>query len=169
MSNSMYVAAVPPIIRSLSNLRAILEKAAAYAEAKKIDPSVLINARLYPDMFPLSRQVQLASDVAKGAASRLAGLEPPKYEDNESTFPELLARLDKTIALLEYCKPEQVDGSEDKTIVLPMHDKTVTFTGSSYLHDFVLPNIYFHVTTVYAILRHNGVEIGKKDFLGNIY
>ena len=169
MSNSMYVAAVPPIIRSLSNLRAILEKAAAYAEAKKIDPSVLINARLYPDMFPLSRQVQLASDVAKGAASRLAGLDPPKYEDNESTFPELLARLDKTIALLEYCKPEQVDGSEDKTIVLPMHDKTVTFTGSSYLHDFVLPNIYFHVTTVYAILRHNGVEIGKKDFLGNIY
>ena len=169
MSNSMYVAAVPPIIRSLSNLRAILEKAAAYAEAKKIDPSVLINARLYPDMFPLSRQVQLASDVAKGAASRLAGLEPPKYEDNESTFPELLARLDKTIALLEYCKPEQVDGSEDKTIVLPMHDKTVTFTGSSYLHDFVLPNVYFHVTTVYAILRHNGVEIGKKDFLGNIY
>jgi hypothetical protein len=165
----MYVAAVPPIIRSLSNLRAILEKAAAYAEAKKIDPSVLINARLYPDMFPLSRQVQLASDVAKGAASRLAGLEPPKYEDNESTFPELLARLDKTIALLEYCKPEQVDGSEDKTIVLPMHDKTVTFTGSSYLHDFVLPNVYFHVTTVYAILRHNGVEIGKKDFLGNIY
>ena len=169
MSKSMYVAAVPPIIRSLSNLRAILEKAAAYAEAKKIDPSVLINARLYPDMFPLSRQVQLASDVAKGAASRLAGLEPPKYEDNESTFPELLARLDKTIALLEYCKPEQVDGSEDKTIVLPMHDKTVTFTGLSYLHDFVLPNVYFHVTTVYAILRHNGVEIGKKDFLGNIY
>ena len=169
MSNSMYVASVPPIIRSLTNLRAILEKAAAYAEAKKIDPSVLINARLYPDMFPLSRQVQIASDVAKGAVSRLAGLEPPKYEDNESTFPELLARLDKTIELLESCKPEQVDGSEDKTIVLPMHDKTVIFTGSSYLHDFVLPNVYFHVTTVYAILRHNGVEIGKKDFLGNIY
>ena len=169
MSNSMYVAAVPPITRSLSNLRAILEKAAAYAEAKKIDPAVLINARLYPDMFPLSRQVQIASDVAKGAVSRLAGLEPPKYEDNESTFPELLARLDKTIALLASCKPEQLDGSEDKTIVLPMHDKTVTFTGASYLHDFVLPNVYFHVTTVYAILRHNGVEIGKKDFLGNIY
>ena len=169
MSNSMYVASVPPIIRSLTNLRTILEKAAAHAEAKKIDPSVLVNARLYPDMFPLSRQVQIATDVAKGAVSRLAGLEPPKYEDNESTFPELVARLDKTIALLEACKPEQIDGSEDKTIALPMHDKTVTFTGTSYLHDFVLPNVYFHVTTVYAILRHNGVEIGKHDFLGNIY
>jgi len=169
MSNFMYVASVPPIIRSLTNLRSILEKAAAHAEAKKIDPSVLINARLYPDMFPLSRQVQIATDVAKGAVSRLAGLEPPKYEDNESTFPELLARLDKTVALLESCKPEQVDGSEDKTITLPMHDRTVTFKGLPYLFDFVLPNVYFHVTTVYAILRHNGVEIGKKDFLGNIY
>jgi uncharacterized protein len=169
MSNFMYVASVPPIIRSLTNLRSILEKAVAYAEVKKIDPSVLINARLYPDMFPLSRQVQIATDVAKGGASRLAGLEPPKYEDNESTFPELLARLDKTIALLESFKPEQIDGSEDKTIILPMHDKTVTFKGLPYLLDFVLPNVYFHVTTAYAILRHNGMEIGKKDFLGNIY
>lgn len=169
MSISMYVASVPPIIRSLTNLRAILEKAIAHAEAKKIDPSVLVNARLYPDMFPLSRQVQIATDVAKGAASRLAGLEPPKFDDNESTFPELLARLDKTIALLESCKPEQIDGSEDRTITLPMHDRTVTFQGLPYLFDFVLPNVYFHATTVYAILRHNGVEIGKKDFLGNIY
>ena len=169
MSNFMYVSSVPPIVRSLTNLRSILEKAVAYAEAKKIDPSVLINARLYPDMFPLSRQVQIATDVAKGAVSRLAGLDPPKYEDNESTFPELLARLDKTIALLESFKPEQIDGSEDKTIILPMHEKTVTFKGLPYLLDFVLPNVYFHVTTTYAILRHNGVEIGKKDFLGNIY
>ncbi len=168
MSISMYVATVPPIIRSLNNLWAILEKAAAHAEAKKIDPSVLINARLYPDMFPLSRQIQIATDVAKGAASRLAGLEPPKFEDNESTFPELLARLDKTIALLESFGPDQINGSEDKTIVLPMHDRTITFTGLAYLFDFVLPNVYFHVTTAYAILRHNGVEIGKKDFLGNI-
>jgi hypothetical protein len=120
-------------------------------------------------MFPLSRQVQIATDVAKGAVSRLAGLDPPKYEDNESTFPELLARLDKTLALLESCKPEQLNGSEDKTIALPMHDKTITFKGLSYLYDFVLPNVYFHVTTVYAILRHNGVEIGKQDFLGKIY
>jgi hypothetical protein len=169
MSNFMYVATVPPIVRSLSNLRNILEKAAAHAEAKKIDPSVLINARLYPDMFALSRQVQIATDVAKGAVSRLAGLEPPKYEDNEATFPELLARLDKTIALLESFSPAQIDGSEDKTITLPMHDKTATFTGINYLLDFVLPNVYFHVTTTYAILRHNGVEIGKNDFLGDIY
>ena len=169
MSNFMYAATVPPIIRSLTNLRSILEKAFVYAEAKKIDPSILLNARLYPDMFPLSRQVQIATDVGKGAVSRLAGLEPPKYEDNEMTFPELLARLDKTIALLESFKPEQIDGSEDKTIILPMHDRTVTFKGLPYLLDFVLPNVFFHVTTAYAILRHNGVEIGKKDFLGNIY
>ena len=166
MSNFMYVSSVPPIIHSLTNLRSILEKAVAYAETKKIDPSILINARLYPDMFPLSRQVQIATDVAKGAVSRLAGLEPPKYEDSESSFPELLARLDETIALLESFKPEQINGSEDKAIILPMHDKTVTFKGLPYLLDFVLPNVYFHVTTAYAILRHNGVEIGKKDFLG---
>jgi len=164
----MYTASVPPIIRSLTNLRSILEKAMTYAEAKKIDPSVLVNARLYPDMFPLSRQVQIATDVAKGAVSRLAGTEPPKYEDNEATFPELLARVDKTIALLESFKPEQIDGSEDRTIALPMHDRTVNFKGLPYLLDFVLPNVYFHVATVYAILRHNGLEIGKRDFLGSI-
>ena len=168
MSNFMYAATVPPIIRSLTNLRSILEKAEAYAETKKIDPSVLLNARLYPDMFPLSRQVQIATDVGKGAVSRLAGLEPPKYEDNEMTFPELLARLDKTISLLESIRPEQIDGSQDRIITLPMHDRTITFKGLPYLLDFVLPNVYFHVTTAYAILRHNGVEIGKKDFLGNI-
>lgn len=168
MSISMYLASIPPILRALTNLRAILEKAAAHAEARKIEPSVLINARLYPDMFPLSRQVQIATDNAKGAASRLAGTEPPKYEDNESTFPELVARIDKTIALLETFKPGQIDGSEDKTITLPMHDRTLTFKGMPYLLDYVLPNIYFHVTTAYDILRHNGVEIGKKDFLGKI-
>ncbi|MGZ5071437.1 MAG: DUF1993 domain-containing protein [Methylobacter sp.] len=170
MSNSlsMYAISIPPIIRSLSNLRSILEKAVVYAEAKKINPSVLVNARLYPDMYPLSRQIQIATDVAKGAASRLAGLEPPKFEDNESTFPELLERIDKTLALLESIKPEQIDGSENRTITLPMHDKTINFKGLPYLLDFVLPNVYFHVTTAYAILRHNGMEIGKKDFLGDI-
>ena len=168
MSISMYLASVPPILRALTNLRAILEKAATHAEAKKIAPSVLVNARLYPDMFPLSRQVQTATDTAKGAVSRLAGMEPPKYEDNESTFPELVARIDKTIALLETFKPEQIDGSEDKTITLPMHDRALTFKGMPYLLDYVLPNIYFHVTTAYAILRHSGVEIGKQDFLGKI-
>lgn len=168
MSHSMYVVSVPPMVRSLTNLRAILEKAAAHAEARKFDPAVLINARLYPDMFPLSRQVQIATDVAKGAVSRLSGQEPPKYEDNEASFPELIARIDKTIALLESCKPEQIDGSEQKTISLPMHDRTIEFQGLKYLTDFVLPNVYFHVTTAFAILRHNGVEIGKKDFLGQI-
>ena len=168
MSISMYLASVPPILRALTNLRASLEKAAAHAEAKKIDPLVLVNARLYPDMYPLSRQVQIATDNAKGAASRLAGMEPPKYEDNESTFPELVARIDKTIALLETFKPEQIDGSEDKTITLPMRDRTLTFKGMPYLLDYVLPTIYFHVTTAYAILRHNGVEIGKRDFMGKI-
>ena len=168
MSSFMYAASIPPLIKSLTNLRAILEKAATYAEAKKIDPAVLISARLYPDMYPLSRQVQIATDVAKGAASRLAGLEPPKYDDNEATFPELLARIDKTVALLKSFAPEKIDGSEQKTILLPRHDRVTEFTGLAYLTDFVLPNLYFHVTTAYAILRHNGLEIGKKDFLGNI-
>jgi len=168
MSISMYLASVPPFLRALTNLRSILEKAAAHAEAKKIAPSVLLNARLYPDMFPLSRQIQMATDNAKGAASRLAGMEPPKYDDNESTFQELVTRIDKTIVLLGTIKPEQIDGSEDKTITLPMHDRTLTFKGIPYLLDYVLPNFYFHVITAYAILRHNGVEIGKQDFLGKI-
>lgn len=166
MTISMYQASVPPMIKTLSNLRNLLEKAATHTEAKKIDPAVLINARLYPDMFPLSRQVQIATDMAKGAASRLAGNEVPKYEDNEATFPELVARLDKTIALLQTFKPESIDGSEDNIITLPMRDRTLTFKGLAYLLDYVLPNVYFHTTTAYAILRHNGVEIGKKDFLG---
>jgi hypothetical protein len=169
MSNFIYLATIPTIIRSLTNLRTILEKADAHAESKKIDPSVLINARLYPDMYPLSRQVQIATDVAKGGASRLAGLEPPKYDDTETSFADLFARLDKTIALLASFQPEQYDDAEKTIIVLPMHDKTVTFEGLPYLLDFVLPNVYFHVTTAYAILRHNGVELSKQDFLGNIY
>jgi hypothetical protein len=168
MSISMYQASVPPIIRALTNLRVILEKAAAHAEARKIEPSVLVSARLYPDMYPLSRQVQIATDMAKGGASRLAGKEIPKYEDNESTFPELMARLDKTIALLETLKPDEIDGSEEKTITLQLHERTLTFKGQQYLLDYVLPNVYFHATTAYAILRHNGVEIGKKDFIGKI-
>ena len=168
MSISMYQASVPPMIHTLSNLRAILKIADGFVEAKKIAPSVLINARLYPDMLPFSRQVQIAADIAKRGTCRLAGVEPPKYEDNVSTFPELMARLDKSIALLETFKPEQIDGTEDKTINLPMHDKTLTFKGLPFLLDYVMPNVYFHVTTAYAILRHNGVEVGKQDFLGNI-
>lgn len=168
MTLSMYQASIPPMIRGLTNLRAILEKAAAHAAVRKIDPSVLIGMRLAPDMFPLSRQVQIASDTAKGAGARLSGIQPPKYEDSEATFPELVARVDKTIAFLETIKPEQVDGSEDRTVVLPLRDGSMTFQGMPYLLCFVLPNFYFHTTTAYAILRHAGVEIGKEDFLGKI-
>jgi uncharacterized protein len=166
MMISMYLASVPPIVRSLTNLRAVLEKAAAQAEAKKIDPAVLLAARLYPDMFALARQVQIATDNAKGVAARLAGLEPPKYEDNEATFPELIARIDKTVAYLETFKPEQIDGSEETTITLPLRSTTLSLLGLPYLIEFVLPNFYFHVTVAYAILRHCGVDIGKQDFLG---
>lgn len=168
MPISMYAASIPPLRRSLANLKTLVEKAAAHAEAKKIDPSAITGMRLYPDMFPFSRQVQIATDTAKGTASRLAGVEAPKYEDNESTFAELIARLDKTIAYLDSFKPAQIDGSEDKTITLPLPSGALTFTGTSYLINFALPNLYFHVTAAYAILRHCGVEIGKMDFLGKV-
>lgn len=164
----MYTITIPPIVRSLTQLRHILEKATHYAEAKRIDPSILVNARLYPDMYPLKRQVQIASDVSKGAVSRLAGQEPPKFEDVENSFPELIERIDKTLAHINTLTAEQIDGSESNTILLPRHDRTSTFTGLTYVTDFVLPNVYFHVTTTYAILRHNGLEIGKKDYLGDV-
>ena len=166
MTISMYQASVPVITRSLTNLCTLLEKATAHAEVNKIDPLVLMNARLFPDMFPLIRQVQIATDMAKGGASRLAGAEVPKYEDNESSFAELIARINKTIALLETFKPAQINGSEDRDITVPMRDRSLNFKGLPYLLDYVLPNIYFHVTTTYAILRHNGVVLGKGDFLG---
>jgi len=163
---SMYQASVPIFTRILNNLSAILQKAAEYAEARKIDPAVLINSRLYPDMFAFARQVQIATDTAKGAASRLAGLEPPKYEDNEASLPELDARIRKTVAFLEGFTPTQIDGSEERVITLKSHDKEVSYPGLYYLMNSALPNFFFHVTTAYDILRHNGVEIGKKDFLG---
>ena len=166
MTISMYQASVPPLVRSLTNLAAILEKGAAHAEAKKIDPSVLIGTRLYPDMFPLSRQVQIASDVARRGAARLAGLEAPKIEDNETTFPELIARLQETTSYLETLTPDMIDGSEEKSISLPVGKDTMNFKGMPYLLYFILPNVYFHVTTAYDILRHCGVELGKMDFLG---
>lgn len=166
MQISMYQASVPRFIHMLGNLAAILEKAAAHAEAKKIDPAVLVNARLFPDMFPLARQVQIATDGAKGCAARLAGLEPPRYEDNEASLPELSARLRKTIDYLASFKPEHIDGSEERIVTMKFRDGTKTFVGLPYLLDYVLPNFYFHVTTAYAILRHNGVELGKQDYLG---
>jgi hypothetical protein len=163
---SMHQASVPVFVRALNNLAAILEKAAAYAEAKKIDPAALINFRLYPDMLPLSKQVQIASDSAKGGVARLAGSEPPKYEDNEASIPELVARLRKTVSYLESIKPEQIDGSEDKTVTWKTQTSTRTMQGMPYLLSHVTPNVYFHVTTAYGILRHCGLEIGKQDFLG---
>jgi hypothetical protein len=166
MTISMYQASVPSLIRSLNNLAAILEKGAAHAEAKKIDPVVLINSRLYPDMFPLGRQVQIASDIARRGAARLAGLEAPKLEDNETTFAELIDRLHKTTAHLATLTPEQIDGSEETSITLPVGRDTMTFEGLPYLLYFILPNVYFHVTTTYDILRHCGVELGKGDYLG---
>lgn len=166
MSLSMYQASVPVFIHSLNNLSGILKKAEAHAAAKKIDPAVLVSARLYPDMFPFTRQIQLASDAAKGCAARLAGQEPPSFPDNEQTLPELQARLDKTVVFLQTLKATQVDGSEDRAIELKMRDRTLQLKGQAYLLGFSMPNFFFHVTTAYAILRHNGVEIGKKDFLG---
>ncbi len=166
MTITMYQASVPSLIRSLNNLVAILEKGEAHAEAKKIDPAVLINSRLYLDMFPLVRQVQIASDIARKGAARLAGLEAPTNEDDETTFPELIARLGQTTAYLETLTPDQIDGSEEKSITLPVGKDTMTFKGLPFLLYFILPNVYFHVTTAYDILRHCGVELGKLDYLG---
>ena len=166
MNISMYQASVPVFIRMLDNLAAILEKAAAHAEARKIDPAVLVASRLYPDMFPLVKQVQIASDAAKGGAARLAQMEPPAYEDNEATLADLVARLGKTVAFLRTIKAEQVDGSEDRTVTWKTRTATKEMQGMPYLLNHVLPNLYFHVATAYAILRHNGVEIGKGDYLG---
>jgi hypothetical protein len=167
MQASMYQATVPVFTNVLTNLLAVLKKGEAFAVAKKIDPSVLVNSRLAPDMFPLNRQIQIATDQAKGCVSRLAGLEPPKYEDNEQTFPELYARLEKTIAYIQTIKPAQLDGTEQKKVELKQRDGSVrTFQGINYVLDYTHPNFYFHVTTAYNILRHNGVEVGKGDFMG---
>ena len=166
MTISMYQASAPRLANSLNNLAAILDKAAAHAEAKKIDPSVLLQSRLYPDMLPLLRQVQIASDNAKGAVARLAGVEVPKYEDTEETIVDLKQRLAKTIDFVSSVKPAQIDGSEEKDIHLKLGPREVTFKGMQYLLGFALPNFYFHVVTAYDILRHNGVEIGKRDFIG---
>jgi len=166
MQISMYEASVPMFLHSLQALRAILEKAAAHAEQKKFDTLVLANSRLFPDMLPLINQIQIASDAAKGAAARLAAIEPPKFEDNEKTFAELLARIDKTIDFLTSVKPDQFAGSEDRTVTIKVRQTTHSLTGLKYLRHWAIPNFFFHVTTAYNLLRHNGVEIGKADFLG---
>ena len=162
---AMYDASVTTITRALTNLIHVLEKGAAHAEAKKIEPSVLIGSRLYPDMFPLSKQVQTASDVAKIGTSRLAQAEPPKWEDNEKTFPELVERVRKTVDYLKTLKPEQFDDGS-RMVTFPTQKEPRTWPGSRYLYQSVLPNVFFHCATTYDLLRHNGVELGKADFLG---
>ena len=166
MSFSLTDTLVPTINRSLKNLSVILEKGAAFAEKKQIDGVVLTGARLAPDMFPLSRQVQIATDISKGAVARLSGSEIPKYEDTETTFPELQARVEKTLRFVNGIDEAKFKDGDRREIVLNTRRGDLKFTGQTYITDFVLPNVYFHVTTTYAILRHNGVEVGKTDFLG---
>ncbi len=166
MSLSMYQASIPVFISILGNLSEILTKAEAYAAAKKIEPTVLIQSRLAADMFPLARQVQIATDGVKGCAARLSGTEIPSYPDTETTFPQLQERIAKTVKFLKTFKPEQIDGSEDKAIALKVGGNELSFKGQVYLLSFVNPNFFFHVTAAYAILRHIGVEIGKMDYLG---
>lgn len=166
MKITMYDACVPPGIRVMTALAAILEKGAAQAAARKIDGAVFVNARLAPDMFPLSRQVQIASDTAKAGASRLAGLEPPSWADDEQTLPELISRARKTAAFLESFKPGQFEGAEDRTVAWKSRAGEWSMPGLPYVFNYVLPNLHFHCTVAYAILRHNGVELGKFDYLG---
>ena len=166
MAISMYQASAPRFAHALKSLSAILGKAQAHCEARKIDPLVLTGSRLYPDMFALARQVQIACDSAKGAVARLAGVEIPKHEDTEKSFEELQARIAKTLDFIAGVKAAQVDGSEDKEIIIKLRGKDTSFKGMPYLLGFAWPNFYFHVTTAYNILRHNGVELGKSDFLG---
>ncbi len=165
MSISMYESTVPFLLRFLRNLDSWLDKAQAHADAKKFDSAVLVRSRLAPDMLDLARQVQIASDNAKGCVARLTGAEAPKYEDNETTLAELKERIAKTSAYVASFKPEQFEGSETRDILLKFPSVTFEFKGKDYVLKFVIPNILFHVTTAYGILRHNGVEIGKADFL----
>jgi uncharacterized protein len=168
MPVSLYDVSIPIFTLSLNNLAAILDKAANHAEAKKVDPKALPAARLIVDMLPLSAQIQIACDTAKGAAARLAGVDVPKHEDTESTLPELKARVAKTLEFIKSIKPEQLQGAETREIILQFPQNTLKFTGMNYLTNFVLPNFFFHLTMAYALLRKNGVELGKRDFLGPI-
>ncbi len=168
MSLSMYEAAFPPVIRTLGSLSAILDKTAAHCEAHNIDPSALMHYRLAPDMFALPRQFQIAADHAKGMAARLAGLDMPSYPDTESTLEELKGRLIKTIMFIRSVPQSEIEGSEGRHIKLKLKDTELTFTGRDYVFGFVLPNFYFHAATAYNLLRHAGVALGKRDFLGAV-
>jgi uncharacterized protein len=166
MAISMYQASVPAFLQMLSSLSAILDKAEAFAMERKIDPAVLLGWRLAPDMFALARQVQIATDHAKGCCARLAGVEVPKYPDDEATFADLRARIARTVDFVQGFEAGDIDGSEQRDITLTAGSRELRFKGQQYLVSFALPNFYFHVTTAYAILRACGVPIGKRDFLG---
>jgi len=168
VSLSLLEVSIAPLTLGLTNLSSLLDKAASHAEAKKVDPKVLADARIIADMFPLKRQVQIACDTAKGAAARLAGVEIPKHEDSESTIVELKERIAKTLDFVASLKAEQINAGEAREIVLQFPRQTLKFTGTEYVTKFVLPNFYFHVMAAYAILRQNGVDIGKNDYLGKI-
>jgi hypothetical protein len=167
MAISMYQASTPRFAHVLNNLTGMLDKAAAHCEARKIDPAALTAFRLYPDMLPFTRQVQIACDSAKGAVARLAGVEIPRHEDTEQTFAELKQRIAKTLDFIQSVKAAQIDGSEEREVVIKLRGQDTGFKGRQYLLSFAWPNFYFHVTTAYDILRHNGVELGKRDFIGN--
>lgn len=167
MTISMYQASVPRFANILGNLSNILDKAQAHVDARKIEGTTLTSYRLFPDMLPMSVQVQIACDTAKGAVARLAGVPIPVDEDKETTLAELKARVEKTIGFIKSVSAAQIDGTEDKEVIITRRDKKTRYTGMQFLLGHAIPNFYFHVTTTYNILRHNGVEIGKRDFLGN--
>lgn len=166
MTISMYQASVPRIVNMLNSLNHILDKAQTHVESKKWNQAALTQFRLYPDMLPLTKQVQIASDTAKGVMARLAGVESPVYADDEETIAQLKERVNKTIAYVQGFTAAQIDGTEDKDIVTKRGDKETHYKGMQFLLGHAMPNLYFHITTTYAILRHNGVEIGKRDYLG---
>jgi hypothetical protein len=166
MSLSMYQASVPAFLQMLGGLSGVLAKAEADAAARKIDQAVLLDYRLAPDMFPLIRQIRIAADFAKSCPARLAGVEVPSYPDDETSFAELRARIEKTIAFVHGFEPEAIDGSEEREIAITVGGRPMTFKGQEYLVNFVLPNFYFHTTVAYAILRHCGVPLGKRDYMG---
>ena len=166
MKISMHTMVVDQCAHMLGNLSKLLDKGVAYAEAKKFDSTVLVNARLAPDMFPLAKQVQIACDMVKNGAARLAGQEAPKFDDNEQTVDELKARIAKTIDYVKSLPANAFDGSEDRDVKIPLPNRTLEFKGLDYLRQFLLPNFFFHISMAYALLRHNGVDIGKRDFLG---
>jgi len=168
MQAPMYVFSVPVFVKTLGNLSAILAKGEAYAEQKKFEPAILLNMRLAPDMFPLLRQVRIACDFAKGASARLAGEEPPQWEDNEATIADLQARIARTIAFVQGFAPSRFEGAESRKVTVTMRGEPVEYVGLPYLAHVVLPNFFFHAATAYDILRHAGVELGKRDFIGKV-